>query len=395
MRIALVSMHTSPLETPGHGDAGGMNVYIAEAASALVRRGHRVEIFTRATAADQIGSVRQDDGVLVHRIIAGPCAPVRKDRLAAHVREFAIGLSDFGPFDVVHSHYWLSGLAVLASEWTAPHVITFHTTARAKASTDASGQEAAGRADAEQLLCERAALVCAVSHADAASLRSDYAVPVDRLVVGLPGVDGALFRRRGAKPRGQWRVLQRIPADAFLVTTAGRIQPLKAQGLLAEAVARVDRGLGVFGVAIGDPTPGEEGYVAALRQRIRGDDLSGRFALHPAVSRPQLARWFSISQLAAIPSHSESFGLTSLEAQACGVPVLARATGGLPETMIDGVTGVLLRDGDPQDWADAITRLAARPRLRTAMASAAHAFARERSWDDLAAHLDDFYTSLD
>ncbi len=397
MRIAMVSLHTSPLDIPGHGDAGGLNVYVTETANALARRGHRIEVFTRATSPSEVGTVVLDSGVKVHRLIAGPCAPIAKNDLVDVVAEFAVSMNDFGPFDVVHSHYWLSGLAVLRSEWSMPHVQTFHTTARMKAAavSAAVAADADVRADAEQEICDSAAMVCCVSDAEAESLTSLYRV--DRSCVGVvrPGVDAELFRRRGARIRRQWRVLQRIPLDAFVVATAGRVQPLKGQMLLAEAISRVDPGLGVFGVVIGDPTPGHEAYFAELQERVGEADLAARFASRGAVTREQLAMWFAVYQVVAVPSSTESFGLTSLEAQSAGAPVIARNVGGLPETLIDGETGILIDSDDPDDWAAVITQLATDSPRRAALGRAAHTFAREHSWDAAATQLEHFYTSLD
>lgn len=397
MRIAIVSLHTSPLETPGHGDAGGMNVVVAESAAALARLGHRVEIFTRAVAPGEIGSVRLPTGVTVHRLIAGPEAPVAKNDLVGLLDSFAVSMADFGPYDVVHSHYWLSALAVLRSGWTAPHVHTFHTTARAK-SQAVSAAEACDvdvRAAAEQQICDAVSLLCCVSDSDAATLQQLYQVEAERVVVVRPAVDSTLFRRRGARVRRQWRMLQRVPSDAFVIATAGRIQPLKGQAFFAEAFSLIDRRLPVCGVVIGDPTPGHEAYYAALTERIQQPDLAGRFALRSAVSREQLALWFAVSQLAVVPSASESFGLTSLEAQSAGVPVVARDVGGLPETLVDGVTGVLIDSDDPARWASVIVDFAQNVSLRASFARAAHTFAREYSWEAVGERLTHFYASLD
>lgn len=148
MRIAYVSVHTSPLDAPGHGDAGGLNVFVAETAAALARAGHEVDVFTRAVSTREVGSVDVAPGLRVHRIIAGPCRPLDKNQLVEVVDEFAMNLADFGPYDIVYSHYWISGLAVLRSEWRIPWVHSFHTLARMKAETIAT-PESYVRADTE------------------------------------------------------------------------------------------------------------------------------------------------------------------------------------------------------------------------------------------------------
>lgn len=390
-------MHTSPLDAPGMGDAGGLNVYVAESAAALSRRGHRVEIFTRATDPADIGSVVLPSGVLVHRVIAGRSAPLRKNDLVDLVDEFGFSIDDFGAFDVVHSHYWLSGLAVLRSDWSCPHVHTFHTMARAKAAavSSADAADSALRSEAEQLLCDEVAAVCCVSAADAASLQKWYRVADGRVAIVRPGVDPGLFRRRGYQARRQWRLLQRVPEKAIVVTMAGRVQPLKGQALFAEAISRIDPSLGVFGVVLGEPTPGHEKYFRALRERARQPDLAGRFAIYGSASRTDLAMWLAVSQVVAVPSATESFGMVSVEAQSAGVPVVARAVGGLPETLRDGVTGLLVPSADPDVWASTIAELAKDSHRRAVLGRAGHAFARERSWEAVAAELERVYASLD
>ena len=394
MRIAYVSVHTSPLDAPGHGDAGGLNVFVAETAAALARAGHEVDVFTRAVSTREVGSVEVAPGLRVHRIIAGPCRPLDKNQLVEVVDEFAMNLADFGPYDIVYSHYWISGLAVLRSEWRIPWVHSFHTLARMKAETIAT-PESDVRADTEQRICDTASAVCCVSEAEAHALRTLYGVPAARIRIIHPSVDASVFRRRGPKVKRRWRLWNRIPQDSVLVLSAGRLQPAKGQDIFAEAIARTSTDSGIVGVVLGDPPPGDEEFAEALRRRAQEPDLAGRFAVRPAVSRHDFALWLAIATVVAIPSRTESFGLVSLEAQAAGVPVVAHAVGGLPETLQDGVTGVLVDSVDPDARARVLEDLAENSVRRRQMGRAAHTFARESSWDDVAKDLADFFSSLD
>ena len=159
-RVAMLSVHTSPLEQPGTGDAGGLNVYVVETAKRLARAGTEVEIFTRATSSDLPPITQLAPGVLVRHIVAGPFEGLSKNDLPGQLCAFAAGLMQVeawqepGWYDLVHSHYWLSGQVgwLAADRWNVPLVHTMHTMAKVKNASVAEGDspEPAGRVIGEE-----------------------------------------------------------------------------------------------------------------------------------------------------------------------------------------------------------------------------------------------------
>ncbi|MFZ0142309.1 MAG: glycosyltransferase, partial [Aeromicrobium sp.] len=139
-RIAMLSAHTSPLEQPGTGDAGGMNVYVLELSRQLAARGIEVEIFTRATSRHQEPVVEAEPGIIVRHVAAGPFEGLQKNDLPSQLCGFVRDVlrveveRDPGHFDLVHSHYWLSGQigTVTRERWGVPLVHTMHTMAKVK-----------------------------------------------------------------------------------------------------------------------------------------------------------------------------------------------------------------------------------------------------------------------
>ncbi len=404
-RVAMLSVHTSPLDQPGTGDAGGMNVYIAELARALTRRGARVEVFTRATSSALAETVLlddptvavgpdADDGVLVHHVPAGPYEGLDKNDLPGQLCAMTAGVLRLGAarrpgwFDVVHSHYWLSGhVGWLAAErWGVPLVHTMHTMARVKNAALAPGDtpEPMTRVIGEEQVVAAADALIASTGEEAQDLIQMYDADPAAVQVVAPGVDLEVFRPYG-DDRGDRAALRRelgLPLDRDVVVFAGRIQPLKAPDVLVRA-------LGVLR-ATGRPVPllavlgGPSGRPTALRELAAlaaATGVADDIVFHPPMPRERLARWFAAADLVAMPSRSESFGLVAAEAQACGTPVIASAVGGLRSVVHDGISGCLVRGHDPLVWADALARALADPAVRTTWRRSARRAAERYGWD--------------
>ncbi|MCH8611986.1 D-inositol-3-phosphate glycosyltransferase [Arsenicicoccus dermatophilus] len=400
-RIAMLSVHTSPLATPGSGDAGGMNVYVAETARRIARRGIEVDIFTRATSGRIPVCAPLDDGVTVRHVTAGPFEGLGKLDLPGQLCAFTAGvmraeaMAPEGHYDLIHSHYWLSGQVgwLAAERWQVPLVHTMHTMAKVKNRSLAQGDspEPPGREIGEEQVVAVADELVANTETERRELVELYDADPARVAVVPPGVDLETFHpapQPGARAR--LRALgQDLPDDAVLLLFVGRIQPLKAPDVLVRAAAELLRRRPELRprlrVAIlGGDSAGGYGDPDHLR-RLAGDlGVADRMIWHHQATRQELADWFRAADVVTVPSHNESFGLVAIEALACGAPLAATRVGGLPTAV--GDAGLLVPGHEPAAWADAVAALLDHPDLpgvRARAAAHARGFSWERSVDRL------------
>ncbi|WP_146359846.1 D-inositol-3-phosphate glycosyltransferase [Arthrobacter yangruifuii] len=384
-RVAMLSLHTSPLEQPGSGDAGGMNVYVRSVALELARAGTEVEIFTRATNPRLTGNVELAPGVTVRHVTAGPVRKVPKEQLPyldlAHAVADAQPFLLDGGFDVVHSHYWVSGTAGLsvAQQWDLPLVHTMHTMARVKNLQVQPGEAAEPqvRIDGEQQVVRGATRLIANTSTEAAELETLYGADPADVDVVAPGVDLNVFSPRG---RTAVQAGTGFPRGVFHVVFAGRIQRLKGPQVLVEAAAELRRRRPDIPLRVSILGAGSGSSVLDLAPMIRRLGLQDTVFLRPPVGSHQLADWFRAADVVAVPSFSESFGLVALEAQACGTPVLAANVGGLPKAVHHGRSGVLVDGHAPGRWAAELEALYEGPERRRALGEGAAAHAQAFGW---------------
>jgi D-inositol-3-phosphate glycosyltransferase len=396
-RVAMVSVHTSPLDQPGTGDAGGMNVYIVELSRRLAAHGVEVDLVTRATSSDLPPTVELEPGVTVRHVTAGPYEGLAKEDLPAQLCAFTSGLMrveagrEPGWYDLIHSHYWLSGqVAWLAAErWDVPLVHSMHTMAKVKNLTLADGDapEPAARAIGEAQVVAAADRLVANTDEEADQLVDLYDAHPDQVVTVPPGVDLDLF---SPGPKAAARRAVGVPDDAYLLLFVGRIQPLKAPDVLLRAAARLLtvrpelRGRLVVAVVGGPSGSGlaQPRALQALAERLGLTDVV-RFV--DPVPQDRLPDWYRAADATVVPSYSESFGLVAIESQACGTPVVAASVGGLHTAVADGRSGVLVPSHDPDDYADVLADLAADPRRRAELERGAVAHAARFGWGSTAA----------
>ena len=392
-RLAMISLHTSPLDQPGTGDAGGMNVYVIELARRLADRGIEVDIFTRATSSTLPPVVEAADGVTVRHIHAGPFEGLTKGELPGQLCVFAREVlrseaaQPVGHYDVVHSHYWLSGQvgALARDRWGVPLVHSMHTMARVKNDALAVGDtpEPAARIIGEQQVVEAADMLIANTDIEAKQLINLYDADPGRVEVVHPGVDLSVFQ---PIDQGTARRSLDLPADAHVLMFAGRIQPLKAPDVLLRAVAVLLeetpslRSRLVVPVVGGPSGTGLEHpeSLAQLAAELGVDDVV-RFV--PPVAQAELAQWCAAATLVAVPSYNESFGLVAAEAQATGTPVIGAAVGGLTTVIRDGHSGLLVDGHEPRDWARAMRRVFEDDALRARLQAGAVEQAGQFSWE--------------
>jgi D-inositol-3-phosphate glycosyltransferase len=390
-RVAMVSMHTSPADLPGTGDAGGMNVAILALAGQLARRGLEVDLLTRAAAAP--GDTELADGVVLRCLAAGPPVPLPKAGLVDVADEFGEAVARLAGratprYDLLHAHYWLSGLATLpvAIELGLPLVQTFHTLGAMKNAALAPGDqpEPEGRLRGEAFLANQADAVVAGSAAEVGSLIDDLRAPAERLWVIPPGVDTELFTPDRGRNTQSVRARLGLPADRPLIVIAARVQPLKDQELGIRILAELSTSspaplLVIAGEAV-DP-----GYLARLHQAAIVHNVEPDVRFVGALGREVLADLLAAAECTLVTSHSETFGLVALESAASGTPVIAFRSTGLAESVGDGESGYLVDTRDPADWAAAILAHRADGARAAALRQSARRFAEGFTWAAAAA----------
>jgi D-inositol-3-phosphate glycosyltransferase len=392
-RVAMISLHTSPLDQPGTGDAGGMNVYVIELAKRLAERGIEVDIFTRSTSSRLEPVVQAADGVRVQHIVAGPFEGLTKAELPGQLCAFARDVlrteaaHDPGHYDLVHSHYWLSGQvgALARDRWGIPLAHSMHTMAKVKNAALATGDtpEPAARVIGEEQVVAAADMLIANTDDEAKQLVNCYDADPGRVEVVNPGVDLAVF---GPRPQADARDRLGIHQDAHLLVFVGRVQPLKAPDILVRAAAemvRHDPSLRsrLVVAVVGGPSGTGLEKPEALAQLADSLGLAGVVRFVPPVSRTELVDWYAAASVVCVPSYNESFGLVAVEAQAVGTPVVAAAVGGLTTAVRDGRSGLLVEGHEPADYARALERIVLAPRLREELARGALVQAAQFSWD--------------
>jgi D-inositol-3-phosphate glycosyltransferase len=393
-RVAVISLHTSPLLQPGSGDSGGMNVYVREMVSSLAQAGVECTTYTRA---DRSGLPRQ---VLVepnHRVVyveAGPHHLPKEalpEVLDTFTDEVLADIAATGGADVVHANYWLSGVVAhrIKHALDIPFVSTFHTLARVKAEGGDPEPGWRDRAEAELINCADAVCVSCVEEEQ--QFRRLYGSPQGRIEIVAPGVEHAFFapgEQSGA--RAALGIDEHVPVILFV----GRIQPLKGPDVAIRALAALGRPAARLLIVGG--ASGLEGDAEAERARQLVDELGLAAQVEFVAPQPHhiLSTYYRAADVVIVPSRSESFGLVALEAAACGIPVVASAVGGLQSLVDDGRTGYLITERDPARFAAAIARILDDPLLAASMAVAAAARARRYTWSFAAARLRRLYADL-
>jgi D-inositol-3-phosphate glycosyltransferase len=367
MKIAMVSEHASPLVALGEEDAGGQNVYVAELSTALARRGQQVVVHSRRDDPDLPDRVATSSGFEVDHVPAGPPERVPKDELLPHMGDFARHLAQQwadDPPDVVHAHFWMSGLAALvaANDLGIPVVQTFHALGvvkrRYQGAADTSPDE---RVRMERMIGKRASWVAATCSDEVFELVR-MGVPRSRISVVPCGVDDVQFCPEGPA----W---SRSPGLSRIVSL-GRLVPRKGIDTAVEALAALP-GTELV-IAGGPPAEALHADAEARRLRSRAEELgvADRVHLLGQVGREDVPGLLRSADAVVTTPWYEPFGMVPLEAMACGVPVVAAAVGGLTDTVVDGVTGRLVPPRRPDLLARALRPMLADPALRAGYGAA-------------------------
>jgi D-inositol-3-phosphate glycosyltransferase len=409
MKVAMLSYHTCPLATLGGKDTGGMNVYVRDLTVELGRMGIHVDVFTRSQD-EHVPHVLHDLGFgnrVVH-VPAGPEKPLPKPELAEHIPRFVTGIEQFTKekeieYDIIHSHYWMSGLAAeaLSDTWGGMPVIQmFHTLGEMKNRVAQSDLEREGdyRLEGERHVLARVDRVIAATVAEYAQLEWLYQTDMRKVSVIPPGVDVSHFY---PIPVDEARQFIGLTPDARMILFVGRIEPLKGLDTLIRAVAclRVKDlpepvHLAVIG---GDPesVPEETSTEMARIQKMCDDLTVGKMvAFLGKRGQDTLPYYYSAAEVVVMPSHYESFGMVALEAMACGTPVIASQVGGLAFLVQDGITGYHVPDGDDDALCGRLTALLGNESLRRSLGRNAAEYAQNYEWRKIAPQIVDVYNNL-
>lgn len=402
-RIAILSVHTSPLHQPGTGDSGGMNVYIAETSKRLAQRGIEVEIFTRATSPKDEEHVVLAPGVTVKHIPAGPFEGLRKEDLPAQLCAVTAGVLRAeankleGFYDLLHSHYWLSGQVgwIAQERWGVPLVHTMHTMARVKNLNLADGDtpEPTIREIGEEQVVQAADRLVANTQTEAQELIELYGAQPERVRVVHPGVDLTNFVP-GDKSAARHEL--GIAANAVVMLFVGRIQPLKAPDVLLKAAAELIRHQPELRDRLvvpicGGPSGTGLARPDALHKLAAELGISENVIFEPPTNRARLVTWLQAADVCLIPSYNESFGLVALEAQACGTPVIAANVGGLPTAVSNNYSGLLVDGHNPHEWAHVLEKYFADQKLQEKLRAGALDHAAKFSWEATTERLVEVY----
>jgi D-inositol-3-phosphate glycosyltransferase len=402
-RIATLMVHTSPLDQPGAGDAGGMNIYVVESAERMAAMGVSVDIFTRRHNPDLPDIVELSPGVRVRHLNIGACSAT-KEELPALIPNLTDAFStvlENEKYDVLHSHYWISGKVAMpvAKKFGIPLAHTMHTMARVKNMNLAEGErpEPMIRVQGETQVVAAANALIANTDAEAASLVSLYEACPDNVSVVSPGVD--LYTFTAGNGRKAARDAVGLPQEAHILAFVGRIQPHKGPEVLIRAVAEMlnhspHLRSKLITVIMGGASGSGLGEVERLKDLVSWLNISDVVRFENPVPRAQLPQWYRAADLVCVPSYSESFGLVALEAQACGTPVVATAVGGLRTAVADGISGVLVDGHDPRAWSSVLARLIQEPQRRVLLSMGAIEHASHFGWDATARGTLDIYDRI-
>ena len=411
-RLAVVSTHTSPLARPGTTKAGGMNVYVAELARQLAARRRLVDIYTRRDRPDLPDVVQIAPGAQVVHVDVGPPTTLPPIEVAAHIDAFTARADQIArergwSYELLHSHYWVSGLSgiSLAQRWGCPHAATFHTLGEIKnrhyrepdiPHSEIGRPEPAIRIAGEHHVASCADLLIPWTDHERDFLVDFYRADPARIRIVPGGLDLERFSP-GDRATARQALRRRLPAlpvdDAPAILFLGRLERLKGVDILIEALARLES----------NPKPrlwivGGDERDAAERARLRAiaEDLgvAERVAMHDAAPREALPDLHRAADICAMPSAYESFGLVAVEAMACGTPVVASAVGGLLTTVEHGRNGYLAAERSPAAFADALTRILNAPDGSAAMSNRAAASVRRYAWPAVAERMLGLYESL-
>ncbi len=406
MRVAMLSYHTCPLATLGGKDTGGMNVYVRDLTRYLGALGVQVDVFTRSQD-EHVPHVLHDLGFgnrVVH-IPAGAEVPLSKESLIGFIPAFVSGIEAFAQrkgirYDLIHSHYWMSGMAALSlrEAWNTPVIQMFHTLGKMKQRVarlpyEVEEQE---RLLGEQRLLKSVDCIVVSTSAEFAQLQWLYHADVSKVRIIPPGVDVTRFY---PIPEDEAREFIGVKNETCMLLYVGRIEPLKGLDTLIKAIAMMRRAgvyvcLAIIGGDAAVPVEAQSQEMRRIQELCHQEGLDDLVTFLGKKSQDTLPYYYSAAQAVVVPSHYESFGMVALEAMACGAPVVASEVGGLAYLVQDGVTGFTVPADDPQALAERLMLILKDRDLRKRLGQQAVEAAQAYAWQNIAQKVFELYQSV-
>jgi D-inositol-3-phosphate glycosyltransferase len=392
LRIAMLSIHSCPLGQLGTRDTGGMNVYVRELSRELGKLGFNIDIFTRAHDPRDPQMETPFENVRLIHIKAGRVEDMGKMAQLSHLQEFARNMAEFNAgdgarYDIIHSHYWLSGLAgrQFAEAWGIPQVVMLHTLGAIKNMFPVGDKEPEIRLNAERGVMRSAQRIVTATADEKQQLAGLYGAPLEKIDVVPCGVNTCLFR---PLDRLAARKALGFEAEEKVVLSVGRIEPLKGLDRLVEAFALLPYKYKKLVVIGGDEHSGEE--VARLRALAGELGVGDRVILPGTVKQERLPEYYSAADVTAVGSYYESFCLIILESLSCGTPVVSTAVGVAPGVIRSGENGLVVAGNEPVALSEAMSRVLSRGwdagRIRSSSAGYA--------WPSVARQISSVYASV-
>ena len=394
LRIAMLSVHSSPLGELGTKDTGGMSVYIRELAKELGKQGHLVDIYTRQNHATGEQCVPVSRNVSLIHIEAGTSGYIDKLALYPHLTQFFQQMERFRMrenrrYDIVHSNYWLSGKVGAWSQmhWQVPHFVLFHTLGAVKNMFPIGSPEPALRIATEKTVTKTCSVILAETERERRQLTELYDADLDKIKVIPCGVNFDRFR---PFDRNQSRCRLGIPANECILLYVGRLDPLKGVDRLITALSFLDHRQNLRLLIVGGDGS-ETAEFRSLQELSQNLGLENSVTFTGRVDHNDLPHYYSAADMLVLPSHTESFGLVGLEALACGTPVISTRVGAMDQIIRSNENGFLVNSADPRSLAEGIELFM--PQVRDGFLSRAQIrnSVIEYSWEKVAAAMADAY----
>lgn len=394
LRIALISEHASPAALLGGEDAGGQNVYVDGLSRALGRFGHSVDVFTRRDSGAGPAVTEVAPGVRIVNLAAGPPRPLPKDDLWPYMPRFRNAFLDFMRrdgvrYDALHANFWMSGWVgvELGGQLRLPVIQLFHALGATKRRHQHDADSSPGeRIAVERRIVRAADRLIAQCPSERAELIADYGAAPERLAL-IPGAVNTTVFRPVARGEARRRIGHGLAEEDFVITYVGRLLPRKDVGNIVGALALLARQaarpvkLLVVGGASPDPDPVATPEIGVIRRLAAELGVADRVFCVGMRQHEALRHYYAAGDVAVTTPWYEPFGLTPLEAMACGRPVIGAQVGGIAFTILDGATGFLVPPRDPGMLAARLRCLHDRPALRDEFGVAARRrVEQEFSW---------------